>query len=369
MVTITLEGLLKKGFNEKQAQSILDTKLPFNTVKGKEDKWFIDTFDDEEIIKIVRANGRPQIPREIHNKLMYESNRCCCICKDSKSGVIIHHIVPWEESFSHAEENLVVLCNNHHAEAHVGLTQGTTLLTDKLTPVKLREMKKRWIEEVKILKKNNVKRSIPSSSGYWFYFNPNVWNLILSQNISIEKNKYYKNLLEANIIDKPGYFSRAYMEEQKNDNIWKSGNLAVGVNITLFYDSIIRKVIEDLEFVNLNNFNQTDVSKIEDVLAEKKLFIYKGRFNFKDDESRYNKERFGKGRIRKGYTAKSENIEIDFVFDEYNCMSDSAQYSHLTGINKNTLIIGEARSIGLKGNKVSITPTVYAIGTGYDQIF
>jgi hypothetical protein len=53
------------------------------------------------------------------NKVLDESRWTCCVCRrDISLGIIVHHIEEYSDSRSHVEDNLVVLCLNHHGEAH-----------------------------------------------------------------------------------------------------------------------------------------------------------------------------------------------------------------------------------------------------------
>jgi hypothetical protein len=80
------------------------------------------------------------------NKLLFESRYTCCVCRDRSRKIIVHHIHKYSDSRSHAEDNLVVLCLNCHGEAHT-----TRELQLNLTPERLREHKKQWLEYVKQL--------------------------------------------------------------------------------------------------------------------------------------------------------------------------------------------------------------------------
>ena len=75
---------------------------------------------------------------------MFESRSTCCICREVNEPVIIHHIVPWEESKNNSEENLVVLCLNHHDLAHSKKQLSTNLTSDRIVAAK-----RQWLDEVK----------------------------------------------------------------------------------------------------------------------------------------------------------------------------------------------------------------------------
>jgi hypothetical protein len=80
------------------------------------------------------------------NKLLFESGWACCVCGKTSGGIIVHHIEKYSESHSHDEDNLVVLCLNHHGEAHTKRE-----LALNLTPDRLRAFKKLRSELVKQL--------------------------------------------------------------------------------------------------------------------------------------------------------------------------------------------------------------------------
>lgn len=59
---------------------------------------------------------RPTIPDDLAARVMFAADRTCCVCKNSQRKVQIHHI---DEDPSHnAFENLAVLCNDCHSDAH-----------------------------------------------------------------------------------------------------------------------------------------------------------------------------------------------------------------------------------------------------------
>ena len=78
------------------------------------------------------------IPEALETKLLCDSMHLCNVCRET--GVIIHHIVPVEDGGLAEEENLVVLCLNHHNQAHT-----KTILARTLRPEHLREYKRRHL--------------------------------------------------------------------------------------------------------------------------------------------------------------------------------------------------------------------------------
>ncbi len=99
--SLTLDQLLSLGLDESQAQSFA-------------------------------ASGRPPIPEDTLNSVLYKARWTCCICRDSSKGIIVHHLDQWSSSKSHAEKNLVVLCLDHHGEAHTKRGLSLSLSADRI---------------------------------------------------------------------------------------------------------------------------------------------------------------------------------------------------------------------------------------------
>jgi hypothetical protein len=78
------------------------------------------------------------IPEPLETKLLCDSMHLCNVCRET--GVIIHHIIPVEEGGRAEEANLVVLCLNHHHQAH-----SKSILARGLRPEHLREYKQRHL--------------------------------------------------------------------------------------------------------------------------------------------------------------------------------------------------------------------------------
>jgi hypothetical protein len=78
------------------------------------------------------------VPEPLQTKLLCDSMHRCNVCREA--GVIIHHIVRIEEGGRSEEENLMVLCLNHHNDAH-----STSVLSKRLRPEHLLEYKRRHL--------------------------------------------------------------------------------------------------------------------------------------------------------------------------------------------------------------------------------
>ncbi|MFH1112926.1 MAG: HNH endonuclease signature motif containing protein [Pseudomonadota bacterium] len=103
-------------------------------------------FGEEDAQKLKTAVARPPIPPETVKRLIEECDWKCCVCRnyDNLDPVVIHHIIPWSGSRSHDYDNLVILCGNHHTNAH----ETCSIAQDKLPPAVLRSKKERFISDL-----------------------------------------------------------------------------------------------------------------------------------------------------------------------------------------------------------------------------
>lgn len=142
----TFNALMQRGFDSETANRLVKDGYKLSDLTTLDEKTLISLNISEELIDIIRKGKRPPIPSETMNKLLFESGWACCVCGKTSGGIIVHHIEKYSESHSHDEDNLVVLCLNHHGEAHTKRELGINL-----TPDRLRASKKLRLEWVKQL--------------------------------------------------------------------------------------------------------------------------------------------------------------------------------------------------------------------------
>jgi hypothetical protein len=142
----TFNALMERGFDSERANRLEKAGYTLSSLTTLDENELISLNIPEELIDIIRDEKRPPIPSETMNKLLFESGWACCVCGKTSGGIIVHHIEKYSESHSHDEDNLVVLCLNHHGEAHTKRE-----LSINLTPDRLRAFKKLRSELVKQL--------------------------------------------------------------------------------------------------------------------------------------------------------------------------------------------------------------------------
>ena len=140
----TFNALMARGFDSETANRLESSGYTLNSLKALDADGLRALNIPEELIQSILRESRPQIPLETLTKVLYESRTTCCVCRDRSQGIVVHHIHEYRDSRSHNEDNLVVLCLNHHGEAHTKRELQLNLNSERL-----REIKKRWLEDVK----------------------------------------------------------------------------------------------------------------------------------------------------------------------------------------------------------------------------
>lgn len=87
-------------------------------------------------------SNRLKISIELSDRLLFESDRTCCICNVANKPVQIHHMDA--DSSNNTYENLIVLCIECHSKAHI-----TGGFGRELSAGQMRRYKEDWINRVK----------------------------------------------------------------------------------------------------------------------------------------------------------------------------------------------------------------------------
>lgn len=133
------DRLIKNGFNAKSLKTLSETGLR-------------DLGLSQLQIEGVIGAGRPPIPEDVLNTVLFKSKWACCICRNPKKAVIVHHLSSWAQSRSHAVDNLAILCLEHHGEAHT-----IHQLALNLTPDRIKDARDRWYALAEVFNHNEAK--------------------------------------------------------------------------------------------------------------------------------------------------------------------------------------------------------------------
>jgi hypothetical protein len=144
MATTTQRALLARGWSTDRADWAISSGYTITKLKQSTDKQLTDLGLSLLEIDSLRDGSRPPIPDEILIRVLHEVKRTCCICRDPAKAIVVHHIVEWSKSHDHSEDNLVVLCLDHHDAAHT-----RKALSLSLSANQVREHKSAWLGQVR----------------------------------------------------------------------------------------------------------------------------------------------------------------------------------------------------------------------------
>ena len=131
---------------------------------------------------------------------MVENIFTCCVCRDTKRAVIVHHIKPWSTSHDHRPENLAVLCLEHHDKAHSKST-----LTKNLDIDTIHGMKKGWESEIAVRSTRVILEQSRVAYDAWWYFNHlRLFELAQECGVNMQKLPRFALARRFNLIDDGG---------------------------------------------------------------------------------------------------------------------------------------------------------------------
>lgn len=360
----TVKALIARGLPSDDSIGLYRSGFTLSKLKCMTKDELLNLGLNEEVSKTISNEPRPSIPQKTISKLLFDSRYTCCVCRNREKPIIIHHIEPWEESRSHDIKNLVVLCLEHHDEAH-----SKRELSISLTADKIRKMKEEWLEKVKELDKEVVLDAIEPKEWFevmsvcWDYFNINrIYELADNLNINIvDSNKYFLSLYRQGYVDKNGMLISSQVSKyvSKDSLYWL--DFMGGTLISYFYKETMRKIIGATEIVILNDI--WTKPQIESILRSGNIVFIQGAFYFRQ----ISKCHIGKNQSRIAYRQAKE-IKLEFQFNPWHCVSGSSHYNHLTG-RKVATVIAIVRSVTRTVNGINIRCSCLGIGTGLNNVY
>lgn len=349
----TVKALIKRGIDSITAEEVYKKGYSLNKIKNTADIKLLNIGLTQKQIDLIKDESRPPIPEETVNQLLYESNFTCCICKDSSNGIIIHHINEWHISKSHDQENLVVLCPNHHDKAH-----SHSDLTLNLTKDRLIDFKAKWIEEVKHKTSLALKEKQKSNNNRYDYFNiKRLLELCRHYGIS-NNNNTFNYLRDINILDKNGNIN-SYI-------YWKT---ASKVTLCLFHPfecnylylymkELMDLLLECIEVKDLDTlWNKKTVS---DFIHEGDFITFSGGVYLKNIS-----KPDGDDQPRLIYSKKRE-IKVESEINAFWATSSSS-YSYLLKGHQSKTFIGQVLSISKNIFGINIKCSTLGIGNNFNQ--
>lgn len=340
---------LSHGISSRVARKLLANGTSFTSAASMPAKALKALGINDAQIAILHER-RPPIPLPTVIKLLSDSRSLCCICR-TKKPIIIHHIEEWSISRSHDEDNLVVLCTEHHDEAHTRHENSMNL-----TPSRIRELKKEWMSKVLGMDRKAVSGLVSSESSRWHYFNHlRIFELCRQCDISLPIYSY-PELRGWNMIDKSGNINSVERWKIKHIPSCHLYNSGEGRLLYFYMSDIANELFSHIDLTKLDEI--WSLTELNALLEIGKFVYFTGACYFKTG-----KQDTGVGQLRIGYRQK-DGIRLDFAFDAWECTSTSSWGYMLRGRSVNTCMC-QITGIQSTEKYYRVQCSVLAIGSNF----
>lgn len=352
----TFDALIARGIDSAMAEELVVNGHTIAELKQMVVSTLMGLGLTREAADVIHNGSRPPIPTNVVNRLLRDSRSTCCVCRTPRRPIIIHHIEPWNESRSHDEPNLVVVCLICHDEAHTKHE-----LSINLTPERLRVFKSEWISEVN--RETAAALMAPHAhkvqGPMWDYFNHNrIIDLAHQLSINVDAGSLYTSLLQEGSIARSGeprwHPDRVPRSESRYmyDGLgWHDRRLY------RFYADLASRVLLRTRIIDLSS--DWSPKTFKSLVTPGTVVGFAGGWRFKKlDQSIIH----GPGQNRKAYVQKRK-LRLEFSFDCWETTSGSAS-SNLSGSWPCTGI-AIVRQIDRRKGLTLYAASGLAIGTGF----
>ena len=329
----TVSALMSKGVSNRRAKVIVALGLTLQDLQLSDDACLVQLGLSDKNIEAIRKASRPSIPDDTLNKLFEESRETCCICEKSHEPIEVHHIVDWAKSHSHEEGNLVVLCPNDHARAHMPSRDKRHISAEKI-----RGAKTKWKSKVQELIRNQHNRLVSEKQARWFWVNLQNLNIYATRNrirlASDQMPELVKRLRNSGFIDGDGNITPASeWQTEKEPEHWFL-DFKQGMDVATYLSDLMDTTARELNIVDLNLF-LGGTGNLRQFITTTMHVAVRANFNHQVDRDfgKYPSEthmRVAESRIG--------NVSIRFSFDSWYGLSMTSKGNHLLGHHEQTVV-------------------------------
>lgn len=340
----TKNALLARGVPSNVAAALASAGHTITSLNSKSIEQLCSLGLSKSVARDIHLR-RTAVPEATLMKLLFDNKWVCCVCRSKTEPVVVHHITPWVESRSHEPSNLVVLCPNDHAKAHV---KGD--LSQSLTPDRLRIIKREWESQVKLDDSEVLRLAAQNVGEYWYFFNLlRLHEIAEHESINLQSLSHYSAARRAQLLDTSGRL----VSEDVSSMYAYSGPHAM---LRYWYArDLFLRVLDRLSVTNVSD--RLDRSDLGNTVIRNDIVYVEGAHFFK----RLNNVSAGPGQLVRG-TRSANSIHFNFTFDRWYATSSSAHSLWLTGRR----VVGcfcRVGDVSRELGKIVIACTVLAICT------
>lgn len=295
--------------------------------------------------------SRPKIPQDTQNRILYQSQWHCCVCR-KRRAVQIHHID--QNPTNNVDENLAAICLECHDEAHT-----KHALSQNLTADRIRDHKQRWEREVKErLSRGMVPDFVPGPA-VWTYINHERFFAVLSgYGVDFDRGEL-QPFIDEKIVNAHGIPLRVIEPENgpaEPVTIYDRIPFECRVHLIAIYSEAITRLIlaaNPIDFRELNSSDQVEALAQPGTLC----FLHRGcRF-------RAVTTRQDGSEIRRVHSSIA-GVTVRFQVDT-RLMFGSSAFSNSFAGSRHTTALLFAKSFQTEGEETFLDCTPIAMGTGF----
>lgn len=342
----TQKALMARGLDSDSAKNLAREGWTIGKLKLESEASLKAIGLSDDIIENLFKEVRPPIPIDALMSVLFANRYQCCVCREPKLSVIVHHIEEWAKSRSHDVENLAVLCLHHHDQAHSKKT-----LSKNLDEKTLRDAKAKWEKEVKRFDAESILAVMRVGYSNWNYMNElRIFELADVYGINLRTTKYYLSGVTAGVVKENGH-----PVSVKNENLYYMYEGPEILARYFYVSDIFQMIIQRLPIVNVSDYLDKGVLGFALVVGD---FIFvQGAHTFSPLTQK--KNGVGRGQICRG-VRKANGVEVNFTFDRWEATSSSAKSEWLSGTKDQGSLI-HVKDLRRENRSLVISGTVLGI--------
>jgi hypothetical protein len=295
---------------------------------------------------------RNRVPSKLSLRVLYECAYTCCICRNRRRPVQVHHID--KNPRNNVEENLVALCSICHGEAHTKHD-----LSQNLSAGKIKKYKRRWIADVA---KRSSKAMLPSANAdqaVWTYINhERLYQFIERAGCQFDQ-EWFAELKARGVIDSLG-MPQPVVQPSAHKHTWTVYDRLPYYDrhqVHRLHTKTIDEFIRTVHPIDLDEIWRK--SLIKSLVSSGTICFCIRAFYFKQ-EQHYPEEKVAD---RLAY-AQARGIKVQFRISTRNMFGTSAIADSFSG-HKVAAALFAVKSVNQEERKLVIYGTPLALGAGF----
>lgn len=306
--------------------------------------------------------ARPAIPSRTKHITLYDSAFACAVCQ--AAGVHIHHID--KDHSNNNPDNLVVVCQKHHDEAHT-----TRELTQNyLTSSRLKAFREEWtaqVREKRALAASVVGQRALASESFgtgiqWGYINHARVSQMLAPEILAAASAPLKTCVKRGIVDRNGFIIEpsGYVagSHYVGNTVYDRFPFGDGHALHALYSAFVDAIAARVEPIHLSDENWTRSFISQAVSEGRFIYINRGQYFRRVGETEEN--------AHVSVAAFRNHIRVEYFIDTRDMFGTSSITVSFSGHQRAASLL-LVKSILRDGRELIIRCSPIGLGVGFQR--